>query len=595
MYTSCKEIFMKKYSLRKCRKILRSSHSLYLRKKKKLIAAHQERFENLLKALQIAIESKDKQTAERISKSVEEFCKQYLPKTLLDKIYDFTLSLIVAIIAAIIIRQMWFELYTIPSGSMRPTLKENDFLVVSKTDFGINTLTPTSHLYFDPNLVKRGSIVIFSVANMDVADPDTTYFLIIPGKKQYVKRLIAKPGDSIYFYGGLIYGVDDKGSEIKEFRNLTCFERIEHIPFIKFEGKSIMPRMPTHGIYSPVILYQMNEPIAKMSITPYGHLKGSVIHSKIENFYDLIGIKNFAMAKIAVKNRDYYLELYHHPSINSPKLGKDEYGRLRPMINSEVSSVKLSEEHLKKIFSHMTTCRFTVKNGLAAKQGVKIQGVSIKLNVPDGSYEFINGQAYRVFWQGLTKKLSKEHPLANFSMEQTALLFNMGMDFDYMHKLPSRYAYFRDHDLYTLNFPLLQKNEPELVNFLQSEYQKQSASMPPYVPFEDLGPPLKSDGQIDSDFIRKYGLKIPEKMYLVLGDNHAHSADSRVFGFVPEANLRGTAKFIFWPPQGRFGTIDQPHEKLICIPRIVIWSLAGICSIIVLVYLRMRSKRPLKF
>ena len=41
------------------------------------------------------------------------------------------------------------------------------------------------------------------------------------------------------------------------------------------------------------------------------------------------------------------------------------------------------------------------------------------------------------------------------------------------------------------------------------------------------------------EFIQKFGLKIPPKSYLALGDNHAMSADRRDFGFVPEANVRG--------------------------------------------------------
>ncbi len=40
---------------------------------------------------------------------------------------------------------------------------------------------------------------------------------------------------------------------------------------------------------------------------------------------------------------------------------------------------------------------------------------------------------------------------------------------------------------------------------------------------------------------------IPEKNFFMLGDNRPNSADSRVWGFVPEDELIGEALFIYWP------------------------------------------------
>jgi signal peptidase I len=80
--------------------------------------------------------------------------------------------------------------------------------------------------------------------------------------------------------------------------------------------------------------------------------------------------------------------------------------------------------------------------------------------------------------------------------------------------------------------------------------------------------------------MKSLGLKIPEKMYFVLGDNHAQSADSRVFGFVPEENLKGSPDIIFWPPGSRWGHLPQAASMLITLPRAIIWSLAWVLGIV---------------
>lgn len=617
------------YSLRKSRRIFLHAYRLYNRKKDQLDPSLKERFQTALTQLRIALLQKEAILADRIAHQIQALIHTSIPKTTWDKSRDFIGAIAFALVIAILIRQMWFEFYTIPTGSMRPTLKEGDYLVVSKNDYGINIPLQTAHFYFDPSLVQRGSIVVFTGEHMDISDADTTYFYLFPGKKQFVKRLIGKPGDTLYFYGGQIYGVSANGKELTELREAPWAQSLEHIPYIRFDGKIEMPQKPnTQGLYSPVTFYQMNEAVAKLSVnaigTPQGELTPPKNNRGLKEYSDLWGFKNFAMARLLTEQQVkkihpkeaknlpqgiLYLELTHHPSLKEAQVIRDEYGRIRPDLGASVSLLPLQQEHIDAIANHLTTCRFQVKEGLALRYGANRKELQKYLpslpEVPDGTYEIQNGIAYEVHFGDVTTQLPLSHPLYQKTPEQVQLLYNLGIEFlnQYIPSsalqrvYPSRYAYFRNHDLYLLGAPIVKKDDPALTLFIKSEYQKQliSTSQHPYAPFDDAGAPLLADGSLDTEFILKQGLTIPPKTYLVLGDNHAMSADSRQFGFVPEDNLKGGVSFLFWPPGDRWGKLPQPSLPLFTLPSLfVLGSVLGI-SLFYTYSQRRKITQPLKF
>ncbi len=405
--------------------------------------------------------------------------------------------------------------------------------------------------------------------------------------------------------------MDKQGEDLPVLRESTWFNQIEHIPFIKFEEKVVTPEASVQGVFSPAIFYQMNEPVAKLYLNSYGKVEGRMIpkgtQAALQDYYDLWGLRNFATTRIISKNElparnnassnsSLFLELTHHPSLKSPHIIRDQYQRMRPGFSYSKSFVPLEETHLHKIMDNMFTSRFIVKNETAHLYGRPASNLfSPKMpGVPNGTYEFFNGIAYQITLGGIAKELPKSHPLYERDFERIQMLYNLGIDFQ---KTPysthsSRYAYFRDQSLYLLGASIFDSQDPTLQKFVSQEKENLSAS---YEPFLDFGPPLKEDGSIDKELVQKNGLHIPKDMYLVLGDNHSVSGDSRVFGFVPQKNIKGKASFIFWPTSSRWGVPFQPTSPWINPPKVVVWSLFFVFSTTAFVYYRRKAKYPLKF
>src|SRR5690606_21967368 len=107
--------------LRKCRRILRNGVRLLKKKGDRLIERERIEFENHLTALEVTIFSKNKSDATEIAKRVNTFIKTHFPKSALEQIKEIVYALGFAIVVAFLIRQFWFELYEVPTGSMRPT------------------------------------------------------------------------------------------------------------------------------------------------------------------------------------------------------------------------------------------------------------------------------------------------------------------------------------------------------------------------------------------------------------------------------------------------------------------------------------------
>jgi signal peptidase I len=108
-----------------------------------------------------------------------------------------TISVIVqALLLALVIRTVFFQPFSIPSGSMRPTLLEGDYLFVTKWAYGYSKHS----LPFSPPIFSG------RIWGADPERGDVAVFKFPPNPSiDYIKRIIGLPGDRIQMKGGQLF------------------------------------------------------------------------------------------------------------------------------------------------------------------------------------------------------------------------------------------------------------------------------------------------------------------------------------------------------------------------------------------------------
>ena len=101
----------------------------------------------------------------------------------------------IAILIALTLRTFAFEPFSIPSGSMKPTLLEGDYLFVSKYSFGYSKHSfPMSFPNYSGrifgNYPERGDIAVFKFTKNTKID--------------YIKRIVGLPGDKLQVKDGIL-------------------------------------------------------------------------------------------------------------------------------------------------------------------------------------------------------------------------------------------------------------------------------------------------------------------------------------------------------------------------------------------------------
>lgn len=101
-----------------------------------------------------------------------------------------------ALLLAVLIRSVLFQPFTIPSGSMMPTLLVGDYLFVNKFSYGFSKYS----FPFAPNLFEG------RIFGSDPERGDVVVFRLPPNPEiDYIKRVIGLPGDRVQMIDGILH------------------------------------------------------------------------------------------------------------------------------------------------------------------------------------------------------------------------------------------------------------------------------------------------------------------------------------------------------------------------------------------------------
>lgn len=128
-------------------------------------------------------------------KQLDELLDKHLAYGRKSAVREYTESIGVAVLIALLLRAFVVEAFKIPSGSMLPTLQIGDHLFVYKVPYGIRL--PWTDIKFFAGLPDVASVVVF-VPPPDPEDPQTR-------TKDYIKRLIAVGGETVALKDDILY------------------------------------------------------------------------------------------------------------------------------------------------------------------------------------------------------------------------------------------------------------------------------------------------------------------------------------------------------------------------------------------------------
>jgi signal peptidase I len=303
-------------------------------------------------------------------------------------------SVLFAVVAATLIRWLFFEAFVIPSSSMEHTLLVGEYLFVSKLHYGTRTpvtplQVPLTHQkiwgteipsYLDwiklptfrlPGFsdVKRGDVVVF---NLPVEHPELyrEYEMVLPKlqpypvdlRTNYIKRCVAQAGDRFEVRNAQVYVNAQKSPEPVEMQNdyfVAVATEINETNIFKKNGiTEYSPYTETH-----------EDTLAA------NDEKGYIVKTTAETVlllqkYDFVKHVDMMVSPKGQK------ESYLYPDAGSSDWNKDNYGPV--VIPKKGMTVRLTAENAafygEVIQNHEGNENITLKDGRIFRNGKQLDG-----------------------------------------------------------------------------------------------------------------------------------------------------------------------------------------------------------------------------
>lgn len=105
-------------------------------------------------------------------------------------LWGYVRSIAPAVLVALAIRAFLFEPFSIPSGSMLPTLDIGDYVIVSKWAYGLR-MPFTNDMLWQAAEPRRGDVIVFEKP--------------FEPREDLIKRVVGLPGDVVTLRDGVVY------------------------------------------------------------------------------------------------------------------------------------------------------------------------------------------------------------------------------------------------------------------------------------------------------------------------------------------------------------------------------------------------------